>query len=207
MRTNSYYFERIIKDFLWRYPSGTIVNMGNSLGNTYEDVRTGNFKWYELDLPDGSGRKIENDDGRIYIHSSICNNDWLEMIDKNGNFLFVAEGIFSLFIENRVKELFSQMCMTSLSFEILFNVISPAGMTIMNYLARNSCRNEALIKWGLYRASNVIRWNPRFILIDNYRAYRDNFPYSYSQHWFLKIFCRWRILHLRIRYNYMELTA
>ena len=48
----SLYCDLVIKEFLEKYPEGTIVNIGCGLDTTFERTDNGKLKWYDLDLPD-----------------------------------------------------------------------------------------------------------------------------------------------------------
>jgi O-methyltransferase involved in polyketide biosynthesis len=210
VKDNIFYFDKIIKDFLWRFPCGTIVNMGNIIANTYEEAERPGITWYELDLPEEFGPKnMLCDDGRILIRSTILDDDWFDRIGYQERILFVAEGIFSCCAEKNVRALISRMCSHFPSFELLFNGISPTGMKTWNYVIQKSGGSGPPIKWGITGSGQVLRWNTRFRLLGNYRVYRmDSFHLNSPgrmNYLLLKIFGSWRLFHIRVRYNYKHL--
>jgi hypothetical protein len=210
VRENNYCFEKIVKDFLWRIPGGTIVNMGNIIGNIYEDLDNSNIKWYELDLPDQFDHKsLPDNDGRIFIRSTILDDNWFEQISCQERILFVAEGIFSCCAEKRVRVLISRMCSHFPSFELLFNVVTPTGMKILNFVIQKSGGSGPLIRWSIAGAGKILKWNTRFRLLGNYRVYRMDSSHLNSpgrmNYLLLKFFGSWRLFHIRVRYNYKRL--
>lgn len=207
MKDNIHFFQKVIKDFLWRYPTGTIVNMGNPLKTIYQEVKNGKIKWYELDLPGEFEQKAKTDDGRIFIQSTILIDDWPEQIGSQETILFVAEGIFSYCAEKKVRSMFSHLCAVFPSFELLFNVISPLGIRIWNHVIRKTGMNEPFTRWGLRNPGKVIKWNARFNPLGIYRVYLLPDSPGKINNLLLRIFCQWRIFHLRVRYNYRKLKA
>lgn len=211
MKDNDLCFTRIIKDFVWRYPYGTVVNIGFPIEGVFGEVKKEKVRWYELDLPCEFSQKGRKDDGRICISSTILRDDWYLEIGCNENILFVAEGIFCCYTEKKVKSLLSHLCMHFASFELLFNVISPFGMTTWNYVIQRPGSDEPFIRWGLYRAGRIIGWNPRFRLLGDYSVSTKGMPFSHPRdsikYLLWKLFCRWRVLHIRVRYNYRNLNA
>jgi O-methyltransferase involved in polyketide biosynthesis len=203
-------FRRIIKDFLRRCPSGTIVNMGYTLGNLYGEIKNERIKWYELRLPEEQGNKTYTDDGRIFLTSTFLDDDWFDTISHNGNMLFVAERVFAFYDMKSIKALLSRLCNEFPYFEMLFNALSPSGMRAWNYSVRKTFRKEHQVRWGLNRTGKLKKWNPRFRVLGSYRCSCDLRPAIHAGNittLILRYFFRWTVIHIRLRYNYRKMKC
>lgn len=206
-------FDRLIKDFIRRYPDGTIVNIGCGLNTTYDHVNNGLLKWYDLDLPDSAELRrplmIENINRKL-IASSFLDNSWYRHLDCAEHILFVAAGVFCYYEEEVIRTFFLKLCMKFPASEILFDMTSPAGVRSTNRDLRNAGADEKyFLKWGLKNADTILSWSPQLRLLGKYSSFTQKDISMDLSNWlpgwisdFLNI---QYIVHFKIRFDYKHI--
>jgi len=177
----SLFCDRVVKEFLGRYPEGTIVNIGCGLDTTFERTDNGKLKWYDLDLPDVielRSKFVQENERRRFITASFLENEWLEAIEGNGNVLFIAAGVFCYFEESEIKGFLIRLLERYPGSEILFDVMTPLGMKISNkrVIESSGLDEKSRLTWGLKKTDDVLSWDPRIRLINTYHYYRTDMP-------------------------------
>jgi O-methyltransferase involved in polyketide biosynthesis len=96
------------RDFLTRYPAGTIVEIGAGLNTRFERVDNGRVHWVDLDLPDSMNLRrgfFDESDRRSMVAVSILDDDWVAAVKANpGPYLFVAEGVLLYLQEENAEK-------------------------------------------------------------------------------------------------------
>ncbi len=206
-------FDSLIKDYIWRHPMGTIVNIGCGLDTTFERLRTETVRWYDLDIPEIIGfRKlfIDETEKRRFISASFLSNDWYEKIRIDDSLLLFASGVFYFCNENTIKCFFSKLSAGFPTFELLFDVTSPAGLLLSNRKIRKSAKTKGpFLKWGLDDYRTITDWNPRIKFLGRYGLFHHQvfrIPLRYSIPGLISdAFSMQYILHLKLRYDYRRL--
>jgi len=170
-------YDRVVTDFLTRYPEGTIVNIGCGLDTTFERTDNGVLKWYDLDLPDVialRSRFFKETDRRRFIASSFLEDDWLNVIEVGGNVLFMAAGVFYYFEEPQIKAFIVRLIDRFPGSEIVFDASSPLGVRICNkrVVDRSGLGERSHLVWGLKRTGDVATWDSRIRIVGTYYYYR-----------------------------------
>jgi len=169
--------DEVIKEFLTRYPEGTIVNIGCGLDTTFERIDNGKLKWYDLDLPDVielRSKFVKENVRRKFIVASFLEKGWLENIEISGNVLFIAAGVFYYFEESTIKEFIIRLIDTYPNSEILFDVSSPLGVKVANkkVVERSGLDEQSHLVWGLENKENILSWDARIRIIETYYYYQ-----------------------------------
>lgn len=208
-------FDMLIKDYIWRHPSGTIINLGCGLDTSYERLNNASVRWYDLDIPEIIGvRKlfIEQTENRKFVATSFLSGDWFEKITFDDSLLVFASGVMSYHSENTVRRFLSKLSLAFPTFELLFDVLSPAGIRRAN----RTIRKKGLIKgpfmnWGLddYRA--LLDWNPRMKFLGRHFLF-DRYSFRIPLKYFIPVlisdaFSMHCILHFKVRYDYRRLQS
>jgi O-methyltransferase involved in polyketide biosynthesis len=173
----SMYCDQIVREFLRRYPEGTIVNIGCGLDTTFERTDNGKQKWYDLDLPDviELRRKfVEENERREFITASFLEAEWLAEIEVKGNVLFIAAGVFYYFNEIEIKEFIVRLIDKYPGSEILFDVSSPIGVRVANRKVVESAGldEKSHLVWGLENKKEILAWDPRIKLMGTHYYFR-----------------------------------
>ena len=173
----SLYCDLVIKEFLEKYPEGTIVNIGCWLDTTFERTDNGKLKWYDLDLPDVielRSKFVKESERRKFIIASFLEKGWLEDIEVSGNVLFISAGVFYYFDEQTIKEFIIRLIDAYPNSEILFDVSSPLGVKIANkkVVESSGLDEKSHLVWGLEKKEDILSWDRRIRIIDTYYYYR-----------------------------------
>ncbi len=177
----SLFYDRMVKEFLTRYPDGTIVNIGCGLDTTFERTDNGMLKWYDLDLPDVialRSRFLRESERRRFLATSFLEDDWLEVIEVGSNVLFMAAGVFYYFEEPQIKAFIVRLIDRYPGSEIVFDASSPLGVKICNkkVIESSGLGEQSHLVWGLKRTDDVASWDPRIRIINTYYYYRTRVP-------------------------------
>jgi O-methyltransferase involved in polyketide biosynthesis len=169
--------DQVVKEFLARYPKGTIVNIGCGLDTTFERTDNGKLKWYDLDLADVIELRkkfIEESERRKFIAASFLEKEWLENIEVAGNVLFIAAGVFYYFQEHEIREFILRLMDTYPGSEILFDVTSPIGVKIANKKVIESAGldERSHLTWGLQNKKDVLAWDARIRILGTHHYFR-----------------------------------
>jgi O-methyltransferase involved in polyketide biosynthesis len=173
----SMYCDRAIREFLQKYPEGTIVNIGCGLDTTFERTDNGKLKWYDLDLPDVielRSKFVRENERRQFITASFLEDEWLDKIEVKGNVLFIAAGVFYYFKEIEIKEIIIRLVDKYPGSEILFDVSSPTGVRIANRKVVESAGldEKSHLVWGVENKKEILAWDARIRLIGTYYYFR-----------------------------------
>jgi O-methyltransferase involved in polyketide biosynthesis len=169
--------DQVIRQFLSRYPDGTIVNIGCGLDTTFERIDNGKVRWYDLDMPDVINLRrqfIAENDRRKFISSSFLEKDWLDQLEVKGNILFISAGVFYYFNEEQIKKFFILLAGRFPDCELLFDVCTPAGVRIANKQVIKSIGlgEKSFLIWGLKNKKELLTWDPRIKILQEYSYFR-----------------------------------
>ncbi len=173
----SIHIDRTIREFVSRYPEATIVNIGCGLDTTFDRVDNGRLFWYDLDLPDviDLRRKFIPEIGRrTFISASFLDKSWFRRIHPSEHVLFMAAGVLYYFGENEVREIFNNLSAAFPESEFVFDAASPFGVKLANRKIIRSIGlgEQSCLKWGLEKASDIVKWNGSIEVVGEYPVYR-----------------------------------
>lgn len=89
-------FDELVKEFIGRNPTATIVNIACGLDTRFYRVDNGTITWYNLDLPDVINLRdqIFLESGRVSsISASALDPNWFKEVKNRENALFIIEGL------------------------------------------------------------------------------------------------------------------
>jgi O-methyltransferase involved in polyketide biosynthesis len=102
-----------VRQFLARYPHGTVVELGTGLNTRFERVDNGSVRWIDLDLPDTIAlrRRFFADTGRRrMLAASVFDADWLDEVEAAGGpYFFVSDGVLVYLAEDDVTGLLGRI--------------------------------------------------------------------------------------------------
>lgn len=206
-------YDRLIRDFIWRHPGGTILNIGCALDTTFDRLKPDAIMWYDLDFPEIIGVRrlfFKESPQRKFISSSFLSDDWIREINFNESLLVFSCGFFCYFEEDKIRELFEKLIVSFPSFEMLFDVKSAAGLkSASRSSAKMGMNSSHFLKWGVNDYHKILRWNPRIVFLGRYRLFSSHevhLPLKYLIRGMISdAFPSEQILHLRIRYDYRKM--
>ena len=197
----SLYTDRIITNYLVRFPQAAVVNIGCGLDTTFERVDNGLLTWYDLDLPDviDLRRKlIPESERRKFISASFLEAGWYQEISHIGHALFIAAGVFYYFDVDDIRRFFLCLADRYPGSEILFDANSPLGVKVANkrVIQDSGLDQKSFLKWGLKSPEAILAWDKRFQLLHSLYYYRGNRRLFTFNVWLMGVFSDW----LKIQY-------
>jgi len=206
-------FDRIIRDFLRRYPDATVVNIGCGLDTTYERVDNGLVQWYDMDLPDVINlRKLFMNEtkNRKFIAGSFLENSWYRNLGYPDHVLLIAGGVFYYYEEKVIRTFFIKLSLIFQSCELLFDVTSPSGVRATNKVLKKAGIDEkSFLKWGLKSTDTILSWSPRLRLLGKHFTYKqDGITMNFKNRilgWISDALNIQYIVHFKIRFDYKHI--
>jgi len=170
--------DSVLKSFMEKHPSTTIVNIGCGMDTTFERVDNGSVLWYDLDMPDVISLRqnfISETDRRKFISSSFLDNEWLNQITIKDNVFFAACGVLYYFNENEIKDFFIRLADKFPGCEILFDASSPTGVRAANkkVIEAGGMDEKSYLKWGLEDPAVITGWDNRISIFNKYSFFKD----------------------------------
>jgi len=169
-------FDIVVKEFLQRYPHGTIVNIGCGLDTSYERINNNSVLWYDLDLPDviDLKRKFADETGnRIFLAHSFLETEWFDDFRIIEKVLFISAGVFVYFEETEIRDFILRVADRYKDSEMFFDVTSLKGVEIANQVIRKSgIGSGSLFKWGLKDKAVITSWDSRIHLLNTFYTFK-----------------------------------
>ncbi len=169
--------DRTIRNFLRQHPSAAIVNIGCGMDTTFERVDNGTLSWYDLDLPPVISLRREllrEDVRRKFLATSFLDDGWFRQLNTDDGVMFIAAGVFYYFDENDIRKFFNRLADNFPDCEVLFDACSPLGVRVANrkVIESSGMGESARLRWGINSAKEIRRWDPRFVLVDEYPLFK-----------------------------------
>lgn len=166
--------DKAVCGFFRANPKAVVVNLGAGLDTRCERLEKECFSmWYDLDVPEGiEFRKkfIQESDRNLFVSSSVFDFAWMDEIKVNQRpVLFIAEGLFMYFEEDRVKELFRNVARrfpgSSILFDILPSILVGKGR---HHDSVKKMSGKADFKWGLDQSEALELWLPGIRVVNEW---------------------------------------
>lgn len=160
----SIYFDQRIKEYLFNYPTGTIINLGCGLDTTYERVNNGKAMWYELDFPEVIVTRkllIQESITRKFLPYSVFDHAWYSEIGNKENVLIMIAGVIYYFEESDVKNLLDTFKREFTNCTVIFDYSSINGIKMANkaVIEKGGMDKTAYLKWGTDNIYEIEKWN------------------------------------------------
>lgn len=164
--------DKLIREFIQKYPNAIIVNIGCGLDTTFERIENNEIIWYDLDLPDVielRKKLLHEKSNRKYIDISFLDYQWFERLDRKDNILFIAAGLLYYFEEQQVREFFIRIADSFPNSEMVLDATSPIGVRMANKMViKNSGMDiNSFLKWGLKKAQEIELWDNRIQVLED----------------------------------------
>ena len=102
-------FDAELREFVARYPSGVIVNLGEGLETQRYRVDAAAAHWVSVDVPEAMTvreRFIQPDDRHRHVARSVLDFVWMDEIPKDRPTYITGQGLLMYFSEAEVRSLF-----------------------------------------------------------------------------------------------------
>ena len=173
----SLHIDRVIKDFISRFPDAVIVNIGCGLDTVYERMNNDKIMFYDIDLPDVVELRknfFKDNKKRKTYAFSFLDNKFIDLFNKNTPVLFIAGGVFYYFEEEKIKAFFKALADKLKYCEIYFDAVSSIGMKAANkkVLEGSEMNENAVCKWSVKNPKNYEKWDKRIKSVKEPRVYK-----------------------------------
>lgn len=177
------YIDEEVEKFISDHQNAIVVNIGCGLDDRYNRIKNASEAiFYELDIPESIQLReqlIPARDNQYLIAGSAFDTDWLDQLKEehpDSHFIFIAEGVFMYFPEEKVKKLLIGIGNHFPGSSIIFDGLSE-------YLSRHSDKHDTLRKakavfaWGFDNNRIFEKWHPDlrldkvFYIMDGMRPY------------------------------------
>ena len=161
------YIDEQLEEFIATHEKVIVVNIGCGLDDRYNRIKNASKAiFYELDIPECIKLReqlIQTHSNQFLISGSAFESGWLEKLRKkypDGNFIFIAEGVFMYFPEEKVRELLCSIADSIPNARIIFDGITK-------YLSRHSDKHDtlrnakAVFAWGFDDNRIFVNWHPK----------------------------------------------
>ena len=161
--------DKLVKEFIDRYPNATIVNLGAGLCTRFHRLDNGSTDWINIDLPEVKPvweSLIGNKERSQYLSHCILDFAWIDEVKATqpSKVLFIAEGVLMFLSELEVKQLIDEIQSNFPGSEMIFDCLGV-------FLAQKSNLNsgklgiEASYKWGIKNLKDIETWNDKVELL------------------------------------------
>ena len=163
-------FDECVRDFLSRYPEGTVVEIGAGLNTRFERLDNGKVRWFDLDLPDVVDLRLKffvDNHRRTTLAASVLDADWISRVRQSpGPYFFVAEAVFIYLSEPGVKRVLAQIAD---AFPHLFIAFDTTVQTVADRENRDHDRRKlgAHFTWACNDPREIERWNIGLRLVES----------------------------------------
>ena len=174
----SKFFDIKAKEFLQKYPDGSIVSLGSGLDDRFDRIDNGKCIFIDIDLPSVIEiRKqllIENTRNK-FIGTSILDYKWIDTIKSiyitcNQPLLILAEAVFMYLAKEHIIALINQIITTFPNSEIIFDIYS-------NFMIKQMKQQKGLVlyqstfKWGVKNAHEIEKLIPQLRLVTEWNFF------------------------------------
>jgi O-methyltransferase involved in polyketide biosynthesis len=164
----TYLIDNGVRKFIQENPTGVIINLGCGLDTRISRVDNGQLKWFDLDLPEviELRRKFFQENERIkFITKSVTDYSWIEDLEitKKEKILFIAEGLFPYFHENKIKEIFQNIINSFPNSEMYLTVLHK-------FLIGKEITKGIVFLWGIEDEIDIEKIDNRINLIKFWRS-------------------------------------
>ncbi len=110
----TFLFDLWVKEFIEKYPSSTVIELGCGLNSRFERLDNGKIHWIDLDLSDVMEiRKMffKETERRKMIDASVTEREWMDFTKKQfpPPYFFVAEAVLIYLEKNDVEKFFRNL--------------------------------------------------------------------------------------------------
>lgn len=161
LATRARQFDAILRDFIRRRGAASVVSIGAGLDTAFSRMDGELVRWYDVDLPEVielRKRMIPETARMVEIPKSILDEDAFAKVGETDNVLFLAGGVFMYLEEAQVRQILGRLAARFPGAEIVFDVLSPAGIRYYNRKLAKSGFHGAVMKWGVRDVCRLKSW-------------------------------------------------
>lgn len=173
--------------YLQKYPTATIVNIGCGLDHRFERVDNERCMFLDIDLPDIMDVKKEifpATERYLQAGQSVFDFDWMNRI-KPGPVLLLAEGVFMYCEEHAVRSLFQEIHKKVPDSSIVFEVFNSRWLTglkgkMVDFKLRKQLKfgKDASFQFGIEDSDSIELWSEHYTFIEDWSYIDEIKPHA-----------------------------
>ncbi len=163
--TRQYDLVTVCKEYVSKYPSASVVNLGCGLDTSYYQIDNGSTRGYNVDFSDVIDIRNEllpAKNSEKNISSDITDYSWFEKIEyeKEKGIVFFASGVFYYLKKEKVKKLISKLSEVFPGGKIVFDATNSKGLKKMlkAWLSPSEMENVGLY-FSLDDEKEIYKWS------------------------------------------------
>jgi len=181
-------YDATTREFLTRYPKGSVVNIGCGMDTRFDRVDNGQAHFFDLDLPEVIRFKGDYvDEGLRYqmIPASVFDYTWMDQVTQAGNspVLFLAEGVFMYLEPDKVRRLFVDLHTRFPGAELVCEVVNSRWLSkflkpLLNLKMQRQAGlgKGAVFQFGISNSREPESWSPGIRLLDEWSYFDSRHP-------------------------------
>jgi len=176
-------FDKYVLDFLFKYPGGTIINLGCGLDTRFDRIDNGKVLWFDIDFPEVIKLRrlfMQENSRRRFIGDSILNSEWTKIVKTGGPYLILAEGVFMYLTEPDVKDLLSMVHRDLGSVDIVCEVTNRYWVDKMKssymqwkFKYQLGMTGGAVFTFGIPDSRYFEEWSQDYHFVDEWTYFDD----------------------------------
>ena len=171
-------FEEDIKQFLEKYPTGTIVELGCGLNTRYERLDNGKATWFDLDFPDTIELRkqfFKDLPRRKMIAANALDTSWHEIVKSTGGpWCFASESVLVYMKKSLARQTITQIADT---FSQTWFVIDTYPAAFVENQSKNEMikhvPEDGRLKWICEDLNEIEEWTAGKFKVRRSRNYYD----------------------------------
>ncbi|MGZ4905242.1 MAG: class I SAM-dependent methyltransferase [Halobacteriota archaeon] len=176
--------DSVLKTYISNHPRASVIDLGAGLDTGFYRVDNGMIEWYDLDLPNVIALRQQLLPPPERVHSipkSLLDISWCDdIVNIGGGVCAVAGAVLGYFSEAQVKKLFLALADRLPGTELVFTAYSGREVSLINRSLQRVGMKTAAMKWALEDSNEVMRWDDRIALLENFSFFRG---ISYDPAW------------------------
>ena len=183
MALRSRRFDKYVLDFLFKYPEGTIINLGCGLDTRFDRIDNGKVIWFDIDFPEVIELRrlfMQENSRRRFIGDSILNSEWTKLVKTGGPYLILAEGVFMYLTEPDVRDLLSMVYRDLGSVDIVCEVTNRYWVDKMKssymqwkFKYQLGMTGGAVFTFGIPNSRYFEEWSQDYHFVDEWTYFDD----------------------------------
>jgi O-methyltransferase involved in polyketide biosynthesis len=183
MALRSRRFDQYVREFLTKYPNGTIVNLGCGLDTRFDRTDNGEVTWFDIDFPEVieiRRRFIKENSRHQFIDASILSPEWIIKVKTGGPYLIIAEGVFMYLTESDVQDLLHRIHRDLGSADIVCEVTNSYWVDKMKssymqwkFKRQLGMTGGAVFTFGIPDSRYFEEWSQDYHFLDEWTYFDD----------------------------------
>jgi O-methyltransferase involved in polyketide biosynthesis len=177
-------YDDYARDFLQRFPDGVVVNIGCGLDSRFLRIDNGRVVFYDLDLPEIIAIKkaffFETERYHL-VASSVLDFGWMApVLQHQGPFLFMAEGVFMYLDKKDVRLLVLEIQKNFPGSELVCEVVNSVWLRsplkkMLDYKLQRQVHlgKDAMFRSGICDGREMEQWHSGIQFLDDW-SYFDS---------------------------------